>query len=65
MNIRSNFLRIHFLGDNIIYSGSENGDMQRLYYLYNQMYLGYPNTTNDLQTKITMWMWECFGLPVL
>lgn len=25
MNTRSNFLRIHFLGDNILYSGSENG----------------------------------------
>ena len=25
MNTRSNFLRLHFLGDNILYSGSENG----------------------------------------
>ena len=30
MNIRSNFLRVHFLGDNVLYSGSENGDMYDL-----------------------------------
>lgn len=31
INMQSNFLRVHFLGDNILYSGSENGDMYLLF----------------------------------
>ena len=33
INMQSNFLRVHFLGDNILYSGSENGDM----YIFKQI----------------------------